>query len=111
MLDLAAAGGWTPALRTYARPAGATISGEDAENLARCIEAGLPSVDDKQLPLGDHAFGEDHTEALLSRRVEGHEVDDDDVRAAREILSGAPKQDAERLATFLKGGAFSVDAV
>jgi len=119
VLDLAAARGWVP-LETqrdeqhdsvsYPRPAGMTISAEDAQNLAQSIEAELPTIHDEQLPLGDHAFGEDHTQALLSRRAEGIAVLDDDVRAAREILSGAPKQDAQGLAQWLRGGAFSIDA-
>lgn len=119
MLDLAAAQGWIPLEQqpdrtsafSYARPAGMQISAEDARNLARAIEAKLPTILDQQLPLTDRAFGEEHTEGLLSRRAAGQDVDDDDVCAARELLSGSPKRDAEQLAGFLRRGAFSIDAV
>ena len=118
MLDLAAAQGWIPLEKqpgkkpavSYARPAGMQITAEDAQNLAQAIEAKLPTILDEQLPLTDRAFGEEHTETLLSRRAAGQTVDDDDVCAARELLSGSPKQDARQLATFLRGGAFSIDA-
>jgi len=69
VLDLAIARGWTPleAARAvaFARPVGMTVSADDARNLAKSIEADLPEVSDKQVALGDHAFGEEHTEALL----------------------------------------------
>lgn len=118
MLDVAALRGWIPLVtpsdqpagRSYARPVGMTISAEDAHNLAQSIRAELPSIHDEELPLGDHAFGEEHTESLLSRRAQGEDVRDDDVRAAREILSGSPKRDAQELTKFLLGGAFTVAA-
>lgn len=114
VLDVAAQRGWTPADqppgRSYARPIGMTISAEDARNLAESIQAELPSIQDRQLPLGNHAFGEEHTESLLSRRSKGQDVRDDDVRAARELLSGSPKRDAELLTAFLLGGGFTVAA-
>ena len=118
VLDVAALRGWIPLVtpadqpngRSYARPVGMTISAEDAHNLAQSIQAELPSIHDKQLPLGNHAFGEEHTESLLSRRSRGEDVSDDDVRAARELLSGSPKRDAQELARFLLGGAFTIAA-
>lgn len=89
---------------------GVTICAEDARSLAASIEAELPGIREEQLPLGDHAFGEEHTEALLMRRAQGKTVLADDVRAARELLSGPPKRDVEKLTGFLQGGEFSVHA-
>ena len=61
------------------------------------------------LPLGDHAFGIEHTEKLLDLRARHEDVGEQDVQAAREILSGEPKSDAGRLSEFMKMGAFSFD--
>jgi hypothetical protein len=116
VLDVAALRGWIPLVtpadqpngRSYARPVGMTISAEDARNLAQSIQAELPSIHDKQQPLGNHAFGEEHTESLLTRRAKGEDVSEDDVRAARELLSGSPKREAEQLTAFLLGGGFSI---
>ena len=113
VLDVATVRGWTPGEQpqamAYARPVGMTVSALDARKLAESIEADLPTVSDEQVDLGDHAFGEEHTEDLLSRRAQGRPVGDEEVRAARELLSGAPKRDAEKLTVFMKGGAFSID--
>lgn len=98
-----------PSVTTYTHPAGATFAAEDALTIASSLEAELPAIDDEEQPLGDHPFGEEHTETLLTRRGVGQAIADDDVRAARELLSGAPKRDALELAAFLKGGAFSID--
>ena len=116
-LDLAALRGWNPlgtrvpraSVTTFTRPAGSSIAAEDALAIASGLEAELPAIDDSEQPLGDHPFGEEHTEALLRRRGDGGPVSEEDVRAAREILSGAPKREAKALVAFLRGGAFSVE--
>jgi hypothetical protein len=117
VLDCAARSGWTPIATpadrargpSYARPAGLEVCAEDATNLARSLSAVLPKIQDEPLALGGHAFGEKHTEDLLARRARGEDLRDEDVRAALELMSGPPKRDAERLARFLAGGAFTVD--
>ena len=117
-LDIAAFHGWTPpkdavhappGTGSYVRPAGLRVSTDDAQNLAQSLGAELPEISDQELPLTNQPFGEEHTQSLLARRVDGKSVGDDDIQAARELLSGSPKRDAVRLADFLKGGAFTVD--
>lgn len=116
-LDLAAFHGWTPAADTrdapegfgsYTRPQGLTIVESDALSLAQSIDAELAELSDDEILLTDQAFGEEHTEELLSRRLSGGAVRPDEVEAARAILCGPLKRDAARLAEFLRGGAFTV---
>lgn len=117
-LDLATYHGWTPLVDTreldrdmgsYTRPRGITLSKKDAESLANALEELLPRIEDDEQPLSDVPFGEHYTEYLLAQRSAGEEVSGQDVLAARELLSGTPKREAQRLAEFLKDGAFSVD--
>jgi hypothetical protein len=117
ILDIAAYRGWKPLADpresppdsgSYTRPKGLTIASEDAQSLAQSIGAELPEISDDEVPLTDQPFGEDYTDSLLSRRVDGQVVRAEEVQGAREILSGRPKREAERLAVFLEGGAFSV---
>ena len=119
VLSLAAFHGWTPLADTrqlpsdagsYARPRGLTIASEDAQSIAEAIENELSELSDDELEVSDNPFGEAHTDSLLARRIDGDDIYDDEVQAAREILSGPAKGDAERLAVFLSDGSFSVDA-
>lgn len=109
VLDLAAVRGWGPD-PAYARPEGLELSAEDARELARSIEALLPSIPEKQLPLSNQPFGAEHTESLLMRRAAGDALALEDATAATELLSGSPKSDAQRLARFLRAGPVSIKA-
>ena len=117
-LNLAASQGWVPAQAhrvglegaiSYARPMGMDISNEDAANLAQALEAELQTIEEEQLEFSGYEFGEEHTETLLALRVEGQRIAEEDVIAARELLSGNAKRHAERLLNFFRGGAFAVD--
>ena len=119
VLDLAAVGGWTPpetrppeppASSAFARPAGLKITTDEAQGLAQSIEALLPTISDAELPFSNHPFDEEHTEDLLSRRAAGEKLTMEDASAAQELLSGSPKKEVERLATFLKAGSVSFEA-
>jgi hypothetical protein len=114
-LDLAAAQGWTPGgdpeRGTWARPAGRAVEADEARALARSLRAQLPTLSDEPLPFTHHDFGEEHTEALLARRLAGEPVREEEIRSAREILGGDPKRDVAELAEFLEGGAFAFDEV
>jgi hypothetical protein len=119
VLDLAAVRGWSPpradsqersAGTAFTNPAGLQIDAPRAQELAGFIEALLPTISEKELPLSNHPFGEEHTEALLKRRAAGEELTADDASAAQELLSGAPKKEVELLAKFLKAGSVSIEA-
>ena len=118
LLSLAAFHGWTPLADTrelppdagsYARPAGLTIASDDAQQVAELTESEIVDLAEEEVELSDNPFGEVHTDALLARRIDGDEVDEDEVQAAREVLSGPTKLAAEELVEFLRGGSFSVD--
>jgi hypothetical protein len=117
VLDLAALQGWVPTAElepedpdqpTYVSPVGMTISANDAHNIGQSIEAELPRISEAHLAYQDHPFGEDHTQDLLFRRLDNQIVQERDILAAREILSGRPRRSAAVLSEFLMGGAFRV---
>ena len=121
VLDLAAVGGWTPPAdpqpdpeqpvsSAFARPHGLTIATADALVLARSIEALLPAISEEELPFTNSPFGEEHTEDLLARRAAGEKLALEDASTAQELLSGPPKKEVERLATFLKAGSVAIEA-
>jgi len=119
VLDLVAVGGWSPpsarpqerpASTAFAHPAGLQIDTPEAQELAGFIEALLPSISEKELPLSNPPFGEEHTESLLTRRSAGEQLTPKDASAAQELLSGPPKKEVELLAEFLKAGPVSIEA-
>jgi hypothetical protein len=118
VLDIVAVGGWTPPElpseepvgNAFVRPAGLRLTEEAAQTLAKCIESLLETISEEELPLSDSAFGEKHTQDVLSRRAAGEKLGLEDSAAAYELLSGPPKKEVERLAEFLKGGAVSIEA-
>ncbi len=118
VLDLVCGSGWTPPetlpseepASTFVRPAGLTLTEEVAQGLAQAIENLLPEISDEELPLSDFPYGEKHTANLLARRATGAPPEHEDAAAAYELLSGAPKQEVERLAAFLKEGSASIEA-
>ena len=121
-LNLAALGGWQPRGTTcerenshrfdamaYFEPGGRLIAADDAEQISRCLVRALADVPDAAMPLGGRPFGDEHTLNLLRRAARGDEIGKDQVTASRELLSGAPKQEALALASFLLGGEFSIE--
>lgn len=121
VLDLAAVSGWTPAApgdeeqaeevgRAYVRPEGLTLTPAVATSLARSLENLLPTIPDQELPFSNSPFGEFHTEDLLTRRVAGEQLAPEDAYTAQELLSGEPKRDVARLATFLRAGEVTIEA-
>ena len=115
-LNLASRHGWRPhtvdetGALAYVRPAGLHVSANEAEGLARSMEVELPELLDDQPELSDDIeFGEEYTELLVSMRIDGKSVGDDEVEATRAVLSGPAKKDARRLVTFLHEGEFWVE--
>ena len=119
MLNLAARHGWAPhgipvqgppEAGDYVRPVDLRVSPDEAEGLARSVEVELPNIsDDEEQLTDDDEFGEEHTELLVSLRIDGKAIGDDDVGATRKILSGMVKKDARRLVAFLHAGGFWVE--
>jgi hypothetical protein len=119
VLDLVAVGGWVPpssvqpakpASSAYAHPHGLEIARVDASNLGQSIQALLTTISEKDLPSSNAPFGEDHTEALLSKRAAGERLALEDAATAHEFLSGTSKREVERLATFLMAGPVTIRA-
>jgi hypothetical protein len=119
VLDLVAVGGWTPPLSepaaksassAYSHPHGLEIARADAKNLGQSIGALLTTISEDQLPPSNSPFGEQHTEALLTRRAAGEKLALEDASTAQEFLSGTSKREVERLATFLMAGPVSIQA-
>jgi hypothetical protein len=113
VLDLALAHGWRPGgvdppEHSYVAPRGQVVDAADAVELARSVERALPTVSDEQEPLTDCPFGEEATLDRIANARQGAPPGDDDVVAARELLSGSPKAEAWQLARFLQGGAFTI---
>lgn len=124
-LDLAVAHGWVPAGTaeprdgaarakndpwSYDRGSGRRVAGEDARELARCLEKALPKVPEDVVPMQGRPFGSDHTRELVQRASGGAAVAEEEALAAAEILSGPPKAEALSLIDFLRQGAFSISA-
>ena len=119
MLNLAAHHGWTPQSARpgegpvsddFVRPSRMHLSANEAEGLARSIEAELPNLTDTPAELGeDIEFGEEHTEFLLDLRLDGKLVEEAEILVTRMVLSGPAKKDVRKLMTFLQGGEFGVE--
>ena len=93
---------WEPL--SYFLPRGQSIEAADARALASSCARGLSLVPEREVPLGGADFGEAHTLSLLRLAAASDELPPDGSRAAVEILSGAPKKEAESLLRFLKDG-------
>jgi len=88
----------------YFLPLGQTIDGKDGSEFARCAALGLASVSSTEVPLRDHAFGEENTLTLLRLAAARADIPRDNTEAARELLSGSPKLEAQALIGFFRGG-------
>lgn len=87
---------------------GQEIADAEAREIARCVEAALPTVPDQVVPMQGREFGRQNTLGLIQRAVHGEALEGTEVQGAIEILSGPPKEDARTLIAFLKEGAFAI---
>ena len=118
-LNLAAHHGWVPQSarpgedprsEDFARPSRLHLSANEAEGLARSVEAELVNLTDDPVEIeGELDFGEEHTAFLLDLRLDGKVVEEAEVMETRAVLSGPAKKDAKKLVSFLHGGEFGVE--
>ena len=88
----------------YFLPCGQTIDGKDAREFARCSAAALAGVSETEVPLQGKAFGEENTLELLRLAAAKSEIPRANTEAALELLSGAPRIEAQALIRFFQGG-------
>ncbi len=115
-LDLALRSGWVPEgvesgddALGYVAPSGQRIREGDASAFAAYLSSALATVPDSEVPMMGKAFGTENTLAMLRVVREGGNIPSEDLPAAAEILSGPPKGEASELASFLSGGAVTLN--
>lgn len=89
---------------TYFLPCGQRIDGKDARELAQCSSNALTEVSNSEVPLQGKTFGDENTLSLLRLAADRQGIPRANTEAALEILSGAPKLEAQALIRFLQGG-------
>jgi hypothetical protein len=102
--------GVEPRADSYVQPRGQRVTEVDAQAFARSLEQGLEYVPDETVPLTGCEFGDEHTLGLLREAEQGRSPSGSVVTAARELLSGPPKNELLGLISFLRRGAFAVSA-
>lgn len=97
---------WQPF--AYFLPRGQRIDRRDAREIARCSNAALVDVPDRQLALQDKSFGRHNTLRSIQKAAKGTPVPPENAEAAVELVSGSPKVEAQALIAFLRKGVVTI---